>query len=237
MIKSAFYVTIISLFVFSSCTECIKGVGEEIPETRSVEPFDAIELNSFINVSFRQIKKSGVDKVVVTAQENLLPYIKVTVENDELVLEVEECIETDKDITLEIYGRNLRSITTNGSGDFNSDGKLVLQKLSLENNGSGDMIIKTDAQSVELEANGSGDVTLSGSSDYLEVESNGSGDVEALELRTFEAETVLNGSGDISVYAKENLEVDINGAGDVIYKGKAKITKTLNGAGSLKSHK
>ncbi len=223
-----------AILLLASCGETIKGVGEVIPETRSIEPFNEIQLNGFIDVTFRQIKNSDVDKVVVTAQENLLPYISVKVEDGLLVLEITESIETERDISLEIYGRNIRSLISNGSGDFSSDGKVALQKLYMESNGSGNINLKSDAQSIEVELNGSGDVELDGATDYLEVELNGSGDVEAEDIRAFEVEAQLNGSGDITVFAKESLDAEINGSGDISYKGKAKVTESLNGAGSLK---
>lgn len=217
-----------------SCTECVVGVGPVEPETRSVEPFDEIEINSYMNVSFRQIKSSEVDKVVVTSQENLLPYVKTTVDDEVLIIEVEGCIESDKEITVEIYGRNLRSLSNNGSGDFSADGKLELSKVYIGSNGSGDIDLKLQCQNLEVEINGSGRVSLDGAADYLESAINGSGDLKAEELRTFETELTLNGSGDAHVFAKQNLEVEINGSGDVFYKGKAEVSKSLNGTGTLK---
>ncbi len=219
------------------CTACkspIKGVGEVVPETRSLEGFSEIELNGLLSADFRQIKSSEVNKVVVKAQENLIPLIKSTVEDGLLVLEISESIHTERDIEVEIYGVNLRSITMNGSGDFKNDSRLKIDKLYLENNGSGNLNLNTNSQDVQVELNGSGDVNLEGNTDYLECELNGSGDINGAECRAFQSEVLLNGSGDISVFVKETLDVEINGSGDVYYKGKPKLTKELNGTGSLK---
>jgi len=226
----------ISVFFFS-CQNCIKGVGEVQPETRSVEPFDEIESNTFINVSFREIRSSDVDKVVVNAQENLQPYIKALVDGDRLYISIDECIETDKNISIEIYGRTLRYLENNGSGDFISEDKLKTQKLEIESNGSGDIQMKLDVNSLDVTQNSSGDIILSGATDYLEVTQNSSGDVDADELRSFETEIESNSSGDVSTYTKESLEVSINSSGDVEYKGKPKVSESINSSGSLKTIK
>ncbi len=220
-----------------SCQDVIKGVGEIVPETRSLEPFDEIELNGMINATFRQIKSAEVDKVVVSAQENLLPYVKTRVEDGLLIIEIEESIKTDKDVIVEIYGGSFRSLVNTGSGDLKSDGKIKVQKLYVENNGSGDVFLELETKSLEAELNGSGDISFSGSTDYLEVESNGSGDFNSKEMRSFEVEIETNGSGDASFFVKESLDVEINGSGDVFYKGKPELSKSLNGTGSIKAAK
>ncbi len=226
-------VIFLSMFLYS-CATTIVGVGPVEPETRSVEPFDEVVMNSFMNVSFRQIKSGEVDKVVVTAQENLLPYVKTRVEDESLIIEIEGSVESEKEIAVEIYGRNLTSIVNSGSGDFKSDGKLELNKLFLTSNGSGDIDIRLQCQNIEAELEGSGSISLHGAADYLEFTLSGSGDLLAEELRTFEAELTLDGSGDARVFAKQNLEVEINGSGDVFYKGRAEVSKSISGTGTLK---
>ena len=229
-------VFLLSLSLFS-CEKAIKGTGHIVDETRSLEPFDELELNGIINATFKQVKSTDLDKVVVSAQENLLPYIKTTVDNGRLIINIEKSIHTDKDVLVEIYGHPFRSLLCSGSGDVKSDERIVLQKLYLESNGSGDVSLDLEAKSIEVELNGSGDVSFSGSTDYLELVNNGSGDLNTIEMRSFEVEVLSNGSGDVSAYAKESFDVEINGSGDVYHTGKAELTKSLNGTGLLKTKK
>tara|TARA_B110000908_G_scaffold138628_1_gene164850 strand:+ start:535 stop:1248 length:714 start_codon:yes stop_codon:yes gene_type:complete len=220
-----------------SCEKAIKGTGHIVSETRSLEPFNELELNGIINVSFKQVKSTDLDKVVVSAQENLLPYIKTTIGNGRLIINIERSIHTDKKVLVEIYGHPFRSLVNNGSGDVKSDERLVLQKLYLESNGSGDISLDLDAKNIEVELNGSGDVYFSGSTDYLELINNGSGDLNTIEMRSFEVDVLSNGSGDVSAHAKESFDVEINGSGDVYHVGKAELTKSLRGTGLLKTKK
>ena len=229
-------VFIISLSLFS-CGDVIKGAGDVVSETRSLEPFSEIELNGIINASFRQVKSTDVDKVVVSAQENLLPYIKTIIEDGLLIINLEESIHTDKDISVEIYGDSFRSLVSTGTGDMKSDGRIKLQKLSVENNSTGDITLELEAKSIEVELNGSGDVYFSGSTDYLELINNGSGDLNTIEMRSFEVDVLSNGSGDVSAHAKESFDVEINGSGDVYHVGSAELTKSLRGTGLLKTKK
>jgi len=211
MKKLILFFGLLTITLLSSCEETLTGVGNPQPETRSVSPFSDIVTDGSINITFRQIK-DGVDKVVVTAQENLLPIIVTKVEDDVLKIYTECAYETDQKMSIEIYGRSLNSLNMNGSGDFNA---------------------RLKVNTIELKSSGSGDISLEGTTDYLEAALNGSGDLSAIELRTFNCELEMNGSGDAKIYAKESLEVELNGSGDVSYKGRAKVEKTINGSGEV----
>jgi len=229
-LMSAF--SLLLLLCLISCETRIQGTGDSQPETRSLTPFTEIESHSSLDITYRQIS-DGVDRVVVLAQQNILPYIKTEVEDGTLSVYIEGNIDSDDKMSVQVYARNLNMLNLNGSGDFKIDGKLNVQKFYAENNGSGDVDIKIQASSIEVESNGSGDFDFSGTSDYLEIELNGSGDVTAEDLRVFNSEVEINGSGDVSVFAKELLEIELNGSGDVKYKGRAKIEQTINGSGRV----
>jgi hypothetical protein len=232
MNKSFLFFSLLVILALHSCDSGVKGAGDTQPETRSVSPFTEIVSDNSIDITFRQIQE-GVDKVVVTAQENLLPMIITKVKNGTLHISTEGSYQSDQELKIDIYGRHLNSLTLNSSGDFNSDGRIDEQKFYLEMNSSGDADIRLKSKSIEVDSNGSGDISMAGTTDYLEVELNSSGDFSALELRTFNTELELNGSGDAKVFAKESLEIELNGSGDVSYKGRAKIEKTINGSGEV----
>lgn len=232
MKKPIFFILVVATILLNSCGEMTEGVGNPQPETRSVAPFTEIISDNSVDITYRQVK-DGVDKVVVTAQENLLPLIKTTVENGTLTIDTDGSYHTNHEMSIEIYARNLNSLYLNGSADFTSDGKINEQKFYLQINGSGDVDARLQCSSIEIDSNGSGDITLDGTTDYLEAELNGSGDLNALELRTFNTEFESNGSGDAKLFAKESLEIELNGSGDVSYKGRAKIDKTINGSGDV----
>ncbi len=74
-----------------------------------------------------------------------MPYIKTTVDNGRLIINIERAIHTDKKVLVEIYGHPFRSLVNNGSGDVKSDERIVLQELALwadlASNGSGDIFL------------------------------------------------------------------------------------------------
>ena len=68
----------------------------------------------------------------------------------------------------------------------------------------------------------------------LEVDVYGSGDVEVPNLKAEKAVININGSGDVSAYVTEDVDVSITGSGDVIIKGNPKkIKQKINGSGRV----
>ena len=68
----------------------------------------------------------------------------------------------------------------------------------------------------------------------LNVDIYGSGDVEVPNLKAEKAIININGSGDVSAYVTEDVDISIAGSGDVIIKGNPKkIKQKINGSGRV----
>lgn len=233
--KLTFPLGLIFLFTvtyLSSCMNCIDGTGDAIEESRALTEFDVLVVKGSMDCVIHQ--GNGQNKVIVTAQENLLPLINTEVDGSKLVIETEECFNTTEKLRVDVFCGELVRINHTGSGDLEGNGTVNFEDLKITSTGSGDLTLKLSGDELEISQTGSGDLELSGQAKFLELSMDGSGEIDAGELRVNEAEVEANGSGDLTIHVNESLELDANGSGDVNLKGKPKTQQTsMNGSGTL----
>ena len=129
----------------------------------------------------------------------------------------------------------LKQVDIKGSADISTEKNLETKALNVSIYGSGDARLAVNVSSLALEVVGSGDIRVSGRAKNLSIDISGSGDVEVPKLKAEKAVIKVNGSGDVSAYVTEDLDVSITGSGDVTVKGNPKRVKhKINGSGKSK---
>ncbi|MFT4682767.1 MAG: hypothetical protein ACJAU0_000897 [Flavobacteriales bacterium] len=222
-------------FLINGCGDCLDGEGVAIDEKRTVEDYEVIYASGSFDVTIRQTLLSDQNKIVVHAQENLLPFIQTRVEGSRLVIESKGCISATEAITIEVITNGVTKIVNEGSGSLSSVNELKTERLKVQNIGSGNMMIKASAAMIKIENEGSGDVRLLGEAQELEIISEGSGDVNTLETRGSHVEVSNDGSGQVSVSVKDVLGIELYGSGDVNYAGNPQdIEQSVSGSGNVK---
>lgn len=223
------------LFAFSlsffSCADCIDGSGSNTEERRSVEEYDVIYVDCELNVLLRQAGLSDQNKIVVRAQENLLPFIKTDVSGDRLTIELSECIRPTEEIQVEIVTNGIVKFVHNGSGNVETLGSIKSDDFKLVLNGSGDLSFKIKTDDLEVQSSGSGDIMLSGEANDLEVDADGSGDVNALGLKANAVDGANGGSGTLSIFAQDEMNLSLSGSGDIRHSGSPQ-NSTISNTGS-----
>ena len=203
-------------FVVAAPGKHIKGNGVKVEKSFDTAPFDAVRLNGSFDVVFTQ----GPQKVVLSADENLIDVFKVEVRDGSLYLGVERGtgFSTRNKVVFTVSSPELNAVKVNGSGDFKVRNVLDSDNLSLSINGSGDI----EADKVECK--------------NLTCNINGSGDIEVDALSAASADVKINGSGDVNLTCKNvgDIYVKINGSGDVELFGSARsISSKVNGSGNV----
>ena len=216
--------------------EKIKGNGNQKTENRSTADYDEIKLQGYFDVDLIAGKEG---EILVRAEENLLPYIKVEVEGNVLKIYQEKGknLQPSKGskILLTVPFEKITAVSLSGSGDINTKNQIKTDKFVATLSGSGDLNIDVDANEVEAKLSGSGDVRLKGKSDKLTAKISGSGDISANDLATKDVEAGISGSGDIKVNCTENLNARVSGSGDIFYSGEPKSKDTkVSGSGAIK---
>jgi hypothetical protein len=195
----------------SSNDDFVRGNGKITSESRDVKGFTEIKTNGSSDVF---VSYASEFKVVVEAEENILPSVDTRLFSDLLLIDMRGAFQTSKGVKVHIFMPYLTQINANGSGDIRVTGfKHDILKLSL---------------------NGSGDFVIEGEADLLAIQKIGSGDVDASKLEANTIDLTSAGSGDLELNCKLTLSYDMTGSGDLEIQGKPrKIYGSIRGSGEL----
>ena len=202
------------LVLTASCnsSQGIRGSGNVISEPRTVSGFNAVKLNGTGQVV---IEENGSESLVITADDNLLPYLTTEVTNNQLILGTKDNanLNPSKDIMYKIGVKDLNVMELGGSGSMEAKG------------------INTPRLKVML--GGSGTISASGMADEEEITLAGQGDYRGRDLKSKTATIDIMGSGDVVLNASDKLDANIMGSGSIKYVGDPAITKHVLGSGSI----
>lgn len=222
--------------------------------SRAVEnlaAFTAVDVRGDAEVDFMQradasVTVSGRDKFVNAAQ--------VRVEKNTLIISFDEpMFRRDKDkLRIMVTAPELSAVSVSQNAEVNVLGALKTETLALTASHNGDISIddldvqtltvmasdraevdvnRLAADSVRAVASGHAEIELAGMTKEVYLENNGSGDIDAGDLRAFSAKAVVNGSGDVEVFATDTLDASAMGRGKIEYKG---VPARINPAGNTR---
>jgi len=189
----------------------IRGNGHIKTDERPVSAFANIDIRGAFTADWQ----SGAPSLIITTDENLLPYVDSNVSGDTLHLRTREQIRPTHGIRVVI------SSPTRAGARISGAVKLVAKQLS--------------GSKFALESRGAARVSLEGKVEELLADMTGASELAANELQTKTAEISTTGAGDAEVAVAETLKVAITGAGTVKYSGNPPtIEKHISGAGSIR---
>jgi len=223
--------TIITFILFAVCisvnaqnwwnSKTIKGNGNVITKTRTIDEFDSVALVGSFDLN---LVDGDEGKITINAEENLIPYIITEVEGGELKVKFKKNINvrTYKKIVITIPFEEIDGVVLSGSGDIVSEKTIEANTFEVSLSGSGDITLDVEANNIETNISGSGDVKLSGKTKNFDCAISGSGDIHGYELEVTNLKAAIAGSGNIKATVLNKIEAGIAGSGDIYYKGKPK---------------
>ncbi len=172
----------------------ITGRGEVLSELEVVNPFTGICLEGVANV---YVTTGQERKVVLTAYENILPYLDAHVVGDELLIRFNEdiTVNSDKEIRVDISVPNLKEISLTGVGNFHVDGS-GQESLSVNLEGVGNVYafgLPLDRALVNIDGNGNVEIDAK---DELVVD--------------------IDGLGNVYYKGSPQIRMEVNGLGEVV---------------------
>ena len=213
----------------------VKGNGNVTTETRNVGDYDGIKCAG----SLDYILVRGTEgNLKIEGEENLLEYIVTKIKGNNLVVKVEDGVNLrpswNKTIKITIPFEDINRVSLSGSGDLWSEDTINAEDLDVSLAGSGDIILKVEANSIDGSVSGSGDLTIKGKTNNLEASVAGSGDFHGFNLEANHTVVSVAGSGDAEVVSNESLKARVAGSGDIEYRGNPKKEDTkVSGSGSI----
>lgn len=209
---------------------CVEGSGQRTTETRIVDAFNAIVVETAVDVT---VSIKELQSVQLTGDDNVLPLITTQVSDETLTIAETECFTASQGIQAAIAIPEVTSLKTTSSGNISGPG-LTLQNPKIQSTASGNVTLaQVTAESIDIEASASGSMTVSGTATSVTATTTGSGTINAENCTASECVAKTTGSGNIRVHATDSLKATISGSGNIYYSGNPTIEENISGSGKL----
>ena len=224
--------TAICLSTLSSCEfDCVKGSGHQVSETNKVADFNKIKISGDFVVNLKQDSSLNV---TLTADDNLLKYIKTEVDDNTLEIKTRRSICSGGRFVINIGIRNLEKLASSGAVEIDGDGKITTGDLDIDLSGASKVNLNLNAANVTTRGSGATELDLTGQASSHHVKMSGVGKVYAYDFVVGDYEISTTGAGDCQINVLHSLRVHSTGASDVKYKGNpSDVTSDKLGAASL----
>ena len=218
MTKRLLYVLLVASLALAACSTIrinqgqVTGSGHVTSETRAVSGYTTIVL---AGSGEAKVVIGEPEQVVIEAEDNLLPYLTTNVAFGRLTLGIRPLtnLSPTQPMRYTITVKHLEGLDLAGSGTFE--------------------VPNVSADLLKFEIHGSGDITAAGATDVLEAGLYGSGNIMTRELLAQSARVQIPGSGQVMVWASDQLNATIQGSGTINYFGQPKVTRDIPGSGSV----
>ena len=200
MKKSAFTIVILLSVSALFAQMNVTASGDVITKEYNQQPFTAVDIRFVGDVVIHQ---GPVHKTTVTANENVIQYVRFQVENGKLSVYADKNFNNVKKLVVEIYTPTLEELSMRGPGDVTVE-KRNEPQLTIVNMGAGDCTL----QCLKIEGT-------------LELHNKSAGSIKVKSPDPIRQQTLLidnTGAGDVSIlgsHVSKSLVVNNKGAGDV----------------------
>lgn len=217
----------------SSCMmKCVHGSGHPATENRAVtEPFTRLDISGGYKIILKQ-DSSG--KISITADDNILKYIKTNNEGGTLHIFNHKNICNGGDMTVTIGVKNLEEIKASGAIEISADGRLTSKDLALRLSGACKAGLELNAANLSVEGSGDTELQLTGQATTTKVDMSGVSSIHAYGFVVSDYNVSTSGASHAELNALHSLHVSTSGASDIKYKGNpTDVRNDKSGASSL----
>lgn len=207
--------------------------GETISKTIDTKGqlFHSIDARNALDV---YITQSDEPSIVVKAHPDLMDHVIVEIKNGVLFLKMEKEKKWKQNQVCAVYVniQELKSLHASGATDIYGESTFKVKHLELHMSGASDLKMAIEASSVECHLSGASDAVLEGVVDRIEVHANGSSDMEAYKLEANVCKIEANGSSDVYLTVKDDVDIEASGSSDVYIKGNPRGRNSKSRGGS-----
>lgn len=229
---SVLYIVLLVAGLFYGCernSDCVQAEGERLEEDRWLPNFTFVNVGIAATVTVAEDSTLTSSRVRVTAEPNIWYRIATTVQDGIMSISFTECIDSHKDISIDVRVPRLNGIIISGPGLVRTERKLVKDRFEVYGLGSGDCDLLLEVDNLISEVTGTGVLRYEGIAGSHSIRINGSGDIQAYQLPSNTVSVNSRGPGNAFVQVNQVLTVRTNSSGDVYYRGKP---TTINSSGT-----
>ena len=222
-----------SVAILSSCNRpCIEGSGNQITQDRTVEPFTGIETGGSVKLI---LKQDSIQKVSITADDNVQEYIKTRVKGDRLVIEPENNVCNGGPVTVYVNAKNFTGVSASGAVEIVGEDRINTGDFTLDLSGDSKVNLNINAGKVKTSSKGTSDIMLQGQARRHEIELSGAGELNAFDFVVADYKIESSGSTNCKINVLNSLDVRSSGSSTIEYRGNPKqVNNDQSGAASIK---
>ncbi len=224
---------VVVLSVVSSChIGCIKGSGNPIAETRTITPFSKIDISGAFKIN---IKQDSSLQVTITADDNLLKYIRTQVNGNKLRIYTRKNFCNDSPITVNLGVNKLEEIKSSGAVELATNGRVNVQNLKLDFSGASKIDMELSAADIKTEISGASEISLKGQAASHDINVSGVGKLHAPDFVVGVYKINSSGAADCDINVLKSLKTNTSGSSNITYHGNpSNIQEHKSGSSSLK---
>jgi hypothetical protein len=180
------------------------------------------------------LSQSDSQKVKITVDDNLQPYIRLIVENNALTIAIESGYNLkNMHLTIEISVPELQKLYTSSAGNFIGQTGFVCDELYLFSSSAGNISLNLQTDYLYTNLSSAGNASLSGTASVHDAIISSAGGLHAFNLITDTTTILLSSAGNAEVYVNDLLNATLSSAGSLFYKGNPLIQATVASVGTI----
>lgn len=234
---------------YSQSFIAVRGTGPVVDKKINVSDFKSVDVSGGIDVILVQ---GSSESLTISAQENILEYIKADVDYGTLRISVRGNIRPTQPMKARITFRNIKDLKVSGGGDIHSETPVNTEDLDVAISGGGDFSSEINSEKLRFSIVGGGDAEISGKTKDYDISVSGGGDLKSMinagmtfcrivgggdlylrnETQGSQADIDISGGGDAEIKINaEKLKCSLGGGGDALLSGYASFFDINIGGG------
>jgi hypothetical protein len=230
-------VVILLIFGLSACNvlgiETIEGSGKVIEEDRQVSGVSGINLATIGNLT---IELGDTEAFSITADDNLMEYIKTSVVGGVLTIETKGRVNLrpSKPIKYALTVKSLDSIKVTSVGNVSAPA-LEAEQFAVTISSTGNVSIPIlSAKALNVDISSTGNLTIDGGEVKSQVVNiSSTGNYNAQDLASGEANVKLSSTGSANIWVTDSLTAVLSSTGDLHYRGNPTVDGSTNSTGEI----
>ena len=211
----------------------IKGSGNLVTRTAEIPAFRAINASRAVQV----IVCDTTDRIVITADDNLIDYVETIVSREVLYVSIADSIKSFTNVHVVVVvpiGEKLTMLSASSAARIATAKALQAEKLKIAASSAARIRVAVSADKCVVDATSASRVELIGSADKFEADLSSASRIDAESLKTHICEVDASSSSKVTINCSEYLNADVSSAAVVNYKGDCRTDISTSSGGRVR---
>jgi hypothetical protein len=206
----------------------VTGNGNVVKEERKVSDFKAVTVNNGINLLLSQ---GSAEKVVVEADENVIPYIKTEVSGGVLRIGIKGNINNTGRINVYVTAKTVNALETGSGASLKTEGKIQSGDLKISYSSGSSVKAEIACTNLEVTASSGSSGVISGSATSVTADGSSGSALVASDLRAEKGDISASSGSAVVVQVTKELKANASSGGNITVTGNPSVRNTDSSSG------